>query len=142
MAVASTHIGLVRALLEMGANPNGLPGEGGYTLHYALRSGNREVVDVVLEHGVAVNDLVPDQGLLATAIRMGLSDLVPVLLENGVSLNHTEQGNSPLAAAFMKKKMESLSSSSWIAGQSFWTQTVMFFVGLSRVMIWIAPERL
>lgn len=57
-AAAGGHTGIVRLLLEHGADPN-LPEEGiaprGHALHSAVVNGHREIVKLLLEHGAWPN---------------------------------------------------------------------------------------
>jgi ankyrin repeat protein len=74
---------LVKLLLGLGADINGPAGEDGFTLHYAIYSGDKTMVEFFLEAGVNVDDSVRGNSILVKAVRMGLSEMVPILLEKG-----------------------------------------------------------
>lgn len=51
---------MVRALLQYGANPNGRDGDGLTPLHYAARSGNLAVVEMLVNRGAKIDAVIED----------------------------------------------------------------------------------
>jgi ankyrin repeat protein len=74
--------------------------ENGFTIHYALMSGNESIVRYVLDKGAVIDDSNIAWGLIIRAIRHELTGLVPLLLEKGADLNPPSPSHSPAAEAF------------------------------------------
>ncbi|MGH2404635.1 MAG: ankyrin repeat domain-containing protein, partial [bacterium] len=71
-AVESGHEGIVRLLLERGADPNwaeGTDAPRGMALHIAARAGNRPVVELLLAHGADPNSWIDSSGSATYAAR-------------------------------------------------------------------------
>jgi ankyrin repeat protein len=91
---------IVKLLLELGADINGPSGEEGGTIQYALSSGDKSMVQFVLDNGATVSDSDPEHSVLCKALRPGLKDLLPVLLEKGAEIDQTRHAKSALGHAF------------------------------------------
>jgi ankyrin repeat protein len=91
---------IIDLLLELGADINGPKGENGFTIHYALMSGNESIVRHVLDKGAVIDDSNIAWGSIIRAIRHELTGLIPLLLEKGADLNPPSPSYSPAAEAF------------------------------------------
>jgi ankyrin repeat protein len=81
--------GIAEALLEAGADPH-IKGPGYLTpLHKAARSGNVEVLKVLLEHGGDVNIYTSASTPLGQAALNGRLEAVKFLVKNGADVNKT-----------------------------------------------------
>ncbi|KAI9772775.1 MAG: hypothetical protein M1839_002320 [Geoglossum umbratile] len=106
LAARGGKLPVIRLLLELGADVNGNPGEGGSTIHYALHSRNESVVRFIMDNGALLDDSFPGLSILCKAIKSGLLDLVPLLLEKGANVNKEESSWTPVALAFSKKRRD------------------------------------
>jgi ankyrin repeat protein len=91
---------IIDLLLELGADINGPRGENGFTIHYALMSGNESIVRHVLDKGAVIDDSNIAWGSIIRAINHKLTGLIPLLLEKGADLNPPSPGHSPATEAF------------------------------------------
>ena len=82
---------IIDLLLELGADINGPEGENGFTIHYALMSGNESIVRHVLDKGAVISDSNTTWGSIVRAIKHKLTGLIPLLLEKGADLTHLQQ---------------------------------------------------
>ncbi|KAH6886789.1 ankyrin repeat-containing domain protein [Thelonectria olida] len=96
------NVEMLQLLLDLGADLDRLPGPDGTTLQYGLLSKNKEMVDFLLEKQAKVDDdSVADQSAICKAITWNMPELVPRLLDSGANVNANEQGESPLAVAYI-----------------------------------------
>lgn len=101
LAAGHNKMNFATLLLNLGANINGPQGRAGFTLHYALCSRNKAMVNLLLERGVRVDDSLPGRSILVSAIKMELGDLVPLLFEKGADIHQTGPvGESAVGAAY------------------------------------------
>ncbi len=101
LVIARFNPGLVRVLLEHGANPNVSLPEGRPLLVEAAREGNVAAVELLLKHGADVNAMGPE-GLsaLRMAVGNGHVEMVGLLLEAGANVDAGgPAGETPLLAA-------------------------------------------
>jgi ankyrin repeat protein len=97
---------IIDLLLELGADINGPEGENGFTIHYALMSGNESIVRHVLDKGAVISDSNTTWGSIVRAIKHKLTGLIPLLLEKGADLNPPSTSFSPAAEAFKNAPKE------------------------------------
>jgi ankyrin repeat protein len=97
---------IIDLLLELGADINGPEGENGFTIHYALMSGNESIVRHVLDKGAVISDSNTTWGSIVRAIKHKLTGLIPLLLEKGADLNPPSTSFSPAAQAFKNAPKE------------------------------------
>jgi ankyrin repeat protein len=91
---------IIDLLLELGADIDGQEGKDGFTIHYALMSGNESIVRHVLDKGAVISDSNTARGSIVRAIKHKLTGLIPLLLEKGADLNPPSPSRSPAAEAF------------------------------------------
>ena len=86
-AAAGRKLGLVKLLLDAGANANARQ-EGGWTaLHAAAQNGDREIVELLIAHGADMNARADNnQGALDLALMKGRQDVAEFLSELGARL--------------------------------------------------------
>ncbi|CAH0057757.1 unnamed protein product [Clonostachys solani] len=101
LAAKDGSVDMLRLLLELGADVNGLEGQDGTTLHYGFKSGDKEVVQFLLDNGALITS---DSTLIWHAIKHDLDEYIPILVEKGAGLDQDYQGQSPLALAFSSGK--------------------------------------
>jgi ankyrin repeat protein len=106
-AAERNNLPLVKLLLELGADLNGLCGEHGSTIHYVLRSKDKSTIRFFLDNGVKVID-GENQSSLHKALFYGIEILVPELLRKGAEVNQRQGGRSALGQAFMNKDEETV----------------------------------
>ncbi len=70
-AAAGKKIDIVRLLLDRGADVNATQGAGWRLIHHAAQQGNREFVDLLIEHGAKVS-VLNDRGQSPEDIARGL----------------------------------------------------------------------
>ncbi|CAG9982215.1 unnamed protein product [Clonostachys byssicola] len=101
LAAKDGSVDMLRLLLELGADVNGPDEQVETTLHYGLKSGDKDVVQFLLDNGALVKR---GSNLIWHAIKHDLDEYVPVLVEKEVDLNQEYQNQSPLALAFSSGK--------------------------------------
>jgi ankyrin repeat protein len=103
-AVSSNQLGIVRLLLDKGADPNGsVPGR--YAINESIYTGNLELIQLLLDRGAKIN-ASPDQeyNLLYSAVYCPNPEVLPMLLKAGVSVNaHGKNGQTALHVALASK---------------------------------------
>ncbi|KAK6353535.1 hypothetical protein TWF696_005498 [Orbilia brochopaga] len=100
LAAMKGDVTVVETLLKLGADPNGVHGQRGPTLYYAIHSRKEPVVQLLLKKGAKVDDSHPRHSLLALAILVGMATLIPKLIKAGADVNKVDsEGWTPLAAA-------------------------------------------
>jgi len=106
-AIDNGNIGIVKLLLNAGANPNALY-EGSSPLYYAIMSNNPQVVELLLRYKADLN--VEDNGssLLYLAIVNASRQVIKVLLDARANPDSVNSGNglTPLMLACGKGKKE------------------------------------
>ena len=91
-AILGKHADVASFLLDHGAQTQAVfsPIEGG-PLNWAVRSGSREIVDLLLSRHMSVNGsdghLGPERTPLCTAVETGSKDMVQLLLARGADVN-------------------------------------------------------
>ena len=81
IAVSEDYYDVVKALLDAGANANGLTRGSRPLLHEPLRIDNRPLVDLLLEHGADPNAVVDRTfRVYFTAVHMGYHEMVRTML--------------------------------------------------------------
>lgn len=104
LAVANSHLEVVKVLLDRGAHPNLSNNDGWTPLLSAADKGHLEVVKVLLDHGADVN-ATDDRGWasLHEAVNHGCLGLVHHFVTRGANINcQTELGQTPLLIAICK----------------------------------------
>jgi ankyrin repeat protein len=91
---------IIDLLLELGADIDGPEGKDGFTIHYALMSGDESIARHVLDKGAVISDSSTARGSIVRAIKHKLTGLIPLLLEKGADLNPPSPSRSPAAEAF------------------------------------------
>jgi ankyrin repeat protein len=115
---------IIDLLLELGADINGPKGRDGFTIHYALMSGNESIVRHVLDKGAVIDDSNIAWGSIVRAIKHELTGLLPLLLEKGADVNPPSPSHSPAAEAFEnapKKIFKMLMDHGAAFGNDFYT---------------------
>ena len=87
LAVLSGDLGVLRMILEKrkGLDLNHLNDDGEAALELAAQLGNKDMVELLIQHGADVN--VSDGGPLFYAISKGHNDIVDLLLARGAKFN-------------------------------------------------------
>lgn len=98
-AANSGFSGVVRLLLDHGADPNHRAGRYGHPLFFAARNGHMEVVQILLKYGADVNTRGDRHTVLARAARNGEIAMVKFLLNSGVDLMAPLNGDHALEEA-------------------------------------------
>ena len=104
-AVLAGSVRQVRQILSVGADPNALDSSGLSPLHWAIRDNQRQIAEILLENGAAVNQRTGSaDGTSYTPLHFaafeGNSALVQLLLDNGAELSaRSASGNTPLHVA-------------------------------------------
>jgi len=105
VAAMHGHKGIVRMLLEAGANVKAARNGGITALITAAASGYKEIVSMLLENGSRVDE-ENDKGATALgwASAQGHNAIVQLLMDRGANINHrtSENGNTPLLGACSK----------------------------------------
>ncbi|VUC34389.1 unnamed protein product [Clonostachys rosea] len=101
LAAKGGNLDMLRLLLELGADVNGLEGQEGTTLHYGFKSGDKEVVQFLLANEALIKK---ESTLIWHAIKHDLDEFVPMLVEKEAGVNQDYRDQSPLALAFSSKK--------------------------------------
>ncbi len=117
-AIDHNRVGIATALVEAGANLNSAEEEFGNTaLHTATIRGSQEIVDLLLDNGIAIDTENNDgETAMSLAARLGMGDLANHFKERGAKgrVPHINQG---LAEAGRVRRNEAdiwfLSHSSW-----------------------------
>jgi ankyrin repeat protein len=89
-------------LLDHGAKVNARNSYGSTPLHDAALSGQRQIVEMLLERGAEIDARDQDSGAtpLYNAASWGKLDVVRLLMEKGADINvRTKVGKTPVAAA-------------------------------------------
>jgi ankyrin repeat protein len=97
--------GVMKTLLDLGADPNLRDGVGYTPLHFAAGSNNVEAAKVLLLKGAHVNDQTPRDGVspLHIAAAEGSLDIIILLLEKNAGVNLIDnKGRTPLHAAVFR----------------------------------------
>jgi ankyrin repeat protein len=99
-AIAEPHPGIVKVLIEGGADVR-LSSARGYTpLMFAARNGDIEMAKALIAAGVQVNELASDgTHVLPYSVVLGQGDFALFLLEQGADANGAMDGVRPLHAA-------------------------------------------
>ncbi|KAF3931033.1 Ankyrin-3 [Dactylellina cionopaga] len=111
IAIREKDLAIVKLLVDLGAEINGIPGENGTVLHYAMRTGDEAIVRYFLGEGAIVDDSVADSSLICSALTRGLVGLIPELVKLGADVNKVDRmGWTPLALAIKEgnEEMEKL----------------------------------
>lgn len=92
--------GLVAALLENGANPNGRGANGEYFVATAIRQGNAIAAEALLDSGACIEGVAAQDGhsLLGWAIARKMTGVTGRLIDQGVDVRAREK--SPASEAF------------------------------------------
>ena len=102
-AVTNNQIVVVTQLIEEGVEVFEDNEKGNAPIHFAVESGNYQMVELLVKHGAIINMESPEYGYpIMTAIKKGHIDILKVLLDNeeDVDLWDDKEGyESPLAAA-------------------------------------------
>ncbi len=101
-------IGVIKTLLDKGANPDVVSQYRNSALSYASEGGNVEIVRLLLDNGAIIN-LKSEFGetSLFNAIRYGGMDVVKLLLERGAFINFRgSSGQTPLIIASQRGSFE------------------------------------
>lgn len=85
-AASEGHLEIVRWLLDHGAKPNGVPGQGGGPLVAAVIAGHRGIVSLLLERGADPTQTygVPPKNALTAAEHFGRREIARLLRKRGV----------------------------------------------------------
>lgn len=87
MAVKSGNREIVHVLLSNRANPNELNGDNRTPLHFACRSADIELIDLLFSFGSDVNNQIEYMPVIEEAYSQKNINLVKILLENGADPN-------------------------------------------------------
>ena len=90
-AIAKKSFVLVQRLLELGANVRAPSGDGNTCLLHAVRSGDRNIIELLLASGADINAGQP----LVAACERGAEELVRYLLDQGADVNARASGLAP-----------------------------------------------
>ncbi|XP_037427657.1 ankyrin-3-like [Triticum dicoccoides] len=94
------EVAVARYLLDNGADPNKLDDRGSVALHNAAKSGNGEVVDLLLSRGARVDIAVTHGTPLHIAASYGNTGAVKILLDHHADPNRvSEVSGTPLVTA-------------------------------------------
>jgi beta-lactamase regulating signal transducer with metallopeptidase domain len=108
LAVRNANVGIVRALVENGAELNKPDPEGNLPIHIAVQVADSDIVELLVSHGADL--LQVDQANntpLHLAAMVAKPDIVKTLLNHGANVNVTNsEGLSPLDIAVMTGKPE------------------------------------
>jgi ankyrin repeat protein len=107
VAAENGHIDIVKALLESGATIGGSK-----LLHFAVSSGDEELVRLALDQGVSVNVYHIEGGTpLTAAAAAGFSSIVQLLLDRGAEIHwQGGQDSTPLASAVDSGDLETITA--------------------------------
>jgi ankyrin repeat protein len=75
----------VKLLIDAGANPNNTEDEGWTSLHFAVQSGDLEMVQFLIDNGADMEVTNVRDTPLMMAVRLGKAEVVKKLLANGCS---------------------------------------------------------
>jgi ankyrin repeat protein len=75
----------VKLLIDAGADPNQSEDEGWTTLHFAVESGDLEIVQFLIDNGADMEATNVRDTPLMMAVRLGNAEVVKKLLANGCS---------------------------------------------------------
>ena len=93
-AVKYNSKGIIRILVQLGANPNICDDDFNTPLHYGISKNNYVAVKELIKRGADVN--IPgefDQSPLHSAVLTGNLDIIKLLLENGADLSQVDERN-------------------------------------------------
>ncbi len=105
-AARNGHTGLVRLLIEHGADVNHTTSFGTTALIYAAEKGYKEIIELLLAQRAEVN-LANEAGATALtwAAQRGHKEIAELLIAHGADVNcKTERGNTPLKLALFKSR--------------------------------------
>ncbi|KAM4063698.1 ankyrin repeats (3 copies) domain-containing protein [Hirsutella rhossiliensis] len=107
-AAYNRHLGVVRFLLDNGAEINALDAQGRSALFAACRGGSAQILRLLLERGADVTVAANDGwSPLMTACNHGKANLVEMLLEKGADASATDDcGCTPITIALEKQKVD------------------------------------
>ena len=101
LAIEKKDAALVRKLVEAGAKPDLFCHRKNYPLIKAVRSGNAEIVKILIDAGADVNEKQSLESAIEYAARWNRHEIIPLLLEAGA-----EQRYRALQVALVCEKME------------------------------------
>jgi len=91
---------IAKLLLEHNANPNRRDRSGKTPIYYTTYKGNVHTINVLIDHGVNVNQKIREGTLLHLASERGHTPVVVILLNNEANLNkRNSKGKTPLEVA-------------------------------------------
>jgi ankyrin repeat protein len=99
---------VVTALVKKGADVNARDQRGFAVLWFALKEGNEQVIQILLDNGAKVNTAICEEGLtpLMQAVQMCRPSIVKMLLAKGSDVNAKKGNMTPLTLAKARKSME------------------------------------
>ena len=102
LAIKNENVEIVEDILKAGCDPNITDSIGEPALFFAFLSGNSQIIDLLLQHGANV------ENVLNVAIYKGLPVIVKKILNFGVSIDLVEDntGQSPLHLAIANHNLE------------------------------------
>jgi len=109
-AVARDNADVLQALLSASENPNKVNSNGWSPLHSAINFGRRENVEVLVRHGVSLNQYWEGKTTLSLASFGGHADIAEFLLQKPkLDPNEiNEDGGTPLTDAIYAESVETL----------------------------------
>ncbi|MDH5763425.1 MAG: ankyrin repeat domain-containing protein [Nitrospinota bacterium] len=103
LAAEKGDLKMVHLLLAYNADPNRLDRFGKSPVYYSAYHGNISVLDALIQHGVNVNQKIPEGTLLHLAAEQGHTRTASVLIRRGARLDmKNSSGNKPLDVAIIK----------------------------------------
>ena len=99
-------LSVVKWLIDNGANVNKPDEYDDTPLIIACESGNKQVVEILLEADADVNNALTDSNPLLIVCKSGRSDIVKILLEAGADANVVRNGNTPLSIACLYNRTD------------------------------------
>ena len=97
---------VVKWLIDNGANVNKSDEYDDTPLIIACESGNKQIVEILLEADVDVNNALTDSNPLLIVCKSGRSDIAKILLEDGADANVCRNGNTPLSIACLYNRTD------------------------------------
>ena len=100
LATVSGHIGIVKVLLEHGADVETADSQGKRPLFTAIQNRNLELAKLLLQHNASPDSSTDGESSLHQSVRKSQAELVKFLLEHGATIDlPTLAGKTPLMIA-------------------------------------------